>query len=61
MSGVKTLEDSAMANEEIVQERLLRELTAEHLILLRTTQDSPARKPLPNSSLLIYLNQKLQT
>lgn len=48
MAGVSTLEDSAVANEEIVQERLLRELTAEHLILLRMTQDAPAREPSPS-------------
>lgn len=46
-AGKNTLEDSDEANEEIVQERLLRELTAEYLILLRMTQDSPVRKPLP--------------
>lgn len=37
----ETREDTFAANEEIVQERLLRELTAEHLILLRFSQDAP--------------------
>lgn len=36
-----TREDSSAANEEIVQERLLRELTAEHLVLLRCSQGAP--------------------
>jgi len=46
--GANTLEDSSAAYREIIDERLLRELTAETLILLRFTQDaeggsSPAR------------------
>lgn len=38
--GANTREDGSTANEEIITERLLRELTAEYLILLRSTQES---------------------
>lgn len=34
-----TREDDSAANEEIINDRLLRELTTEYLILLRTTQE----------------------
>ena len=36
-----TREDDSAANEEIINDRLLRELTTEYLILLRTTQEKP--------------------
>ena len=39
-TGRVTSEDSSAANEEVVQERLLRELTGEHLIFLRCMQDA---------------------
>ena len=38
--GRVTSEDSSAANEEVVQERLLRELTGEHLVFLRCMQDA---------------------
>ena len=38
--GANTREGSSAANEEIIAERLLRELLAEHLVLLRCTQDT---------------------
>lgn len=43
--GANTREGSSAANEEIIAERLLRELLAEHLILLRGTQDTVGGTP----------------
>lgn len=38
--GANTREDTEAANEEIIDDRLLRELTTEYFILLRTTQET---------------------
>lgn len=38
--GANTREDESTANEEIITERLLRELTAEYLALLLSTQEA---------------------
>ena len=38
-TGTATTEDAGSANQEVITERLVRELTTEHLILLRCMQD----------------------
>ena len=38
-TAASTREDDSAANEEIVNDRLLRELTTEYLVLLRSTQE----------------------
>ena len=44
-TGRVTSEDSSAANKEVVQERLLRELTGEHLLFLRCMQNAGGGAP----------------